>query len=85
MVQWPLSFKLQQLPEANTPEIIQNWSHELYRGPANQEVTVFYSKTAQDTEEIASKFLDKTVLGFDMEWTFPEVRNPRLSSLPVKI
>jgi ribonuclease D len=44
------------------------WSHNLYRGPQDQRVRVFYSRTKLESEEIAHEFLDEKVIGFDMEW-----------------
>ncbi|TKA62824.1 hypothetical protein B0A49_04736 [Cryomyces minteri] len=50
------------------------WSHKLYRGPGDKEVIVDYCRTREESENIAKLFLDKEVLGFDMEWkAFPDL------------
>lgn len=58
---WPLSFQM-------SPNGHKFWSHNLYRGPQDQPVKVFYSRTKLESEEIAHEFLDEKVIGFDMEW-----------------
>ncbi|RYP92089.1 hypothetical protein DL770_001750 [Monosporascus sp. CRB-9-2] len=71
---WPLSYQL-QTPLAPRPgnqdpkQRKQYWSHNLYRGPGNKEVKVLYSTTKQQSEEIARKFLQESILGFDGEWS----------------
>ncbi|KAF2734357.1 hypothetical protein EJ04DRAFT_577004 [Polyplosphaeria fusca] len=79
-IQWPLSFRIQQKPSAwlgtNGPK--RAWKHTLYRGPDKQAVEVLYSKTKQQSEDIALKFLDQPVLGFDMEWPWNSDKRHRL-------
>jgi ribonuclease D len=70
---WPLSYVL-QVPEQEPGQTIW-WSHKLYRGPKNKSPEVFYSKTRDDSEILAQKFLDKPLLGFDMEW--PRWKSPK--------
>ncbi|KAF2657141.1 hypothetical protein K491DRAFT_691344 [Lophiostoma macrostomum CBS 122681] len=70
-MQWPLSYRLkvpqyQATLDGSSTKIW--WSHRLYRGPENREVKIMYSKTKEESEKIAKKFLEEPVLGFDMEW-----------------
>lgn len=58
---WPLSFQM-------SPTRNRCWSHTLYRGPQDQPVRLFYSRTKSESEEIAHEFLGEKVVGFDMEW-----------------
>ncbi|RDI81263.1 hypothetical protein Vi05172_g8747 [Venturia inaequalis] len=44
------------------------WSHKLYRGPADEKVTVHYCRSKETGETVAKLFLGKPVLGFDIEW-----------------
>ncbi|QDS72499.1 hypothetical protein FKW77_000012 [Venturia effusa] len=44
------------------------WSHKLYRGPADQKVTVHYCRSKDTSETVAKLFRGKSVLGFDIEW-----------------
>jgi len=47
------------------------WSHTLYRGPDGPEhkVKVHYCKSKHTTERVLSEyFMDKKILGFDIEW-----------------
>ncbi|KAF2800368.1 hypothetical protein K505DRAFT_320477 [Melanomma pulvis-pyrius CBS 109.77] len=72
---WPLSYRLQipQCQNLGDPPPKQWWSHRLYRGPENKAVEVLYSKTKEDSEALALKFLDEPMVGFDMEWPiFPK-------------
>ena len=65
---WPLAYRL------HTPTAVPWWSYRLYQTLEGSKVQVLYSKTKAQSEEIAQKFLDEPVVGFDMEWpTF--VRN----------
>ncbi len=72
--QWPLSFQLRKVPPPVGPPggrprpVQQYWNHTLYRGPGDEPVQVFYSTTKQQSEELAQKFLQEPVLGFDGEW-----------------
>ncbi|KAH9882581.1 hypothetical protein J1614_000817 [Plenodomus biglobosus] len=77
--QWPLSFCLQP-PKANPTSLQAHgfrtnnaparrwWSHQLYRGPDNQEVEILYSRNKAQSELIAQHFINEPILGFDMEW-----------------
>ncbi|RYP57249.1 hypothetical protein DL769_009604 [Monosporascus sp. CRB-8-3] len=80
---WPLSYQLQMrlTPRPGNQDLKQRkqyWSHNLYRGPGNKEVKVFYSTTKQQSEQIARKFLQEPILGFDGEWSswYPTDRTP---------
>lgn len=44
------------------------WSHKLYRGSADEKVTVHYCRSKETGETVAKLFLGKPVLGFDIEW-----------------
>lgn len=49
--------------EQDTP-----WSHELYRGAEDARVTLHYCRSLNAAEDVAKLFLDKPVVGFDLEW-----------------
>jgi hypothetical protein len=50
-----------------TPESF--WSHTLYRGPESKKPTVHYCRSLAATERvIQSYFMNKKVIGFDIEW-----------------
>ena len=56
------------------------WSHTLYRGPAvdgvEPKVKVHYCKSKHTTERVLQQyFVDKNVLGFDIEWKAETNRN----------
>lgn len=63
---WPICFQQTRVAPPDTFA----WTHELYRGPGNQPVTVLYARTRHESEEIARQFVDEPVLGFDMEWPY---------------
>jgi hypothetical protein len=45
------------------------WSYTLYRGPGGEKVKVHYCKSKHTTERVLEEyFLDKKVIGFDIEW-----------------
>ncbi|KAF1984639.1 ribonuclease H-like protein, partial [Aulographum hederae CBS 113979] len=44
------------------------WSYRLYRGPNNAEIPVHYCTSKEQVERVASMFVGKEVLGFDIEW-----------------
>jgi ribonuclease D len=70
----PLSYEMRiPLQSLGAPLLKRWWSHTLYRGPDNKAVEVLYSKTKEDSEALAQKFLDEPIVGFDMEWpVFPK-------------
>lgn len=39
---------------------------------------VLYARTKAESEEVAREFLNEAVLGFNMEWTYPEPHSARL-------
>jgi hypothetical protein len=53
---------------------LKYWSHTLYRGPAGQPVVVHYCRSRQTSEKVAALFLNKPILGFDIEWR-PQARS----------
>lgn len=44
------------------------WQYNLYQGPAGEKVKVHYCRNKESSERIAKLFLDKSVIGFDIEW-----------------
>lgn len=74
-IKWPLSYRM-RIPKGQAPPLW--WSHELYRGPENATVEVFYSKDKARSEIIAKKFLGEPVVGFDMEWPWDSDKRHRL-------
>ena len=44
------------------------WQYNLYQGPAGEKVKVHYCKNKESSDRIAKLFLDKSVIGFDIEW-----------------
>lgn len=45
------------------------WTHKLYVGPDDAKIKVHYCKSKHTTENVLQRyFLDKPVLGFDIEW-----------------
>ncbi len=44
------------------------WQYTLYQGPAGENVVVHYCKSRETSDRIAKLFLDKPVIGFDIEW-----------------
>lgn len=73
---WPLSFQM-------SPTGHRFWSHSLYRGPRDQPVRVFYSRTKLESEEIAHEFLGEKVIGFDMEW--PSEKNTAADAANIRL
>ena len=71
----PLGFhisksKLQEARNAKPSSPAAYWQYTLYQGPGGDRdrVKVHYCKSKEVTERIAQYFLDKDVLGFDIEW-----------------
>lgn len=62
---WPLEYRFQR-PDPTKPA--PWWSYGLYQGPEGKQVEVLYSKDKARSEQLAKKFLDDPVVGFDMEW-----------------
>lgn len=44
------------------------WQYTLYQSPVGERVKVHYCKSKETTERVSKLFLDKEVLGFDIEW-----------------
>jgi hypothetical protein len=44
------------------------WSHQFYRGPNEEIVSVHYCRKLDVAERVAKYFLEEKVVGFDMEW-----------------
>ncbi|KAI9676701.1 MAG: hypothetical protein M1822_008264 [Bathelium mastoideum] len=44
------------------------WTHELYRGPMEEEVEILYCRTRVESEHAARLLVNEPILGFDMEW-----------------
>ena len=44
------------------------WQYDLYQGPAGERVKVHYCRNKESSDRIAKLFLDKSVIGFDIEW-----------------
>lgn len=44
------------------------WQYTLYQGPAGERVKVHYCRNKESSDRIAKLFLDKSVIGFDIEW-----------------
>lgn len=65
--EWPRDFRMDPSSGSARPKF---WTHELYRGPNRRPVTIKYSRTKMESEEIALEFLGESVVGFDMEWPF---------------
>jgi hypothetical protein len=55
--------KLHAQPKAST-----YWSYEWYQNSQGRKVKVSYASTREESEQLAQKFLNENVLGFDMEW-----------------
>ena len=62
--------KLQQAIDAAPSVMAAYWQYTLYRGPGGERdrVKVHYCKSKDSTERISQLFLDKEVIGFDIEW-----------------
>jgi ribonuclease D len=91
---WPLSFRIppgsqhqsqQGLAAFGVTSTKQKpkktwWSHQLYRGPNDEQVKIQYSKTKADSEVLAKQFLDEKVVGFDMEWPWNDWKLEKLQN-----
>ena len=64
-VLWPLDYRLQSIDQT---ESVQWWSYRLYQDAKEKRVQVMYSKDKAQSEKLAQKFLNDSVVGFDMEW-----------------
>ena len=71
----PLGFhipqsKMQNAMLAEPTSTASHWHFTLYQGPGGDgdKVKVHYCKSKETTEKIAQLFLDKEVIGFDIEW-----------------
>lgn len=62
--------KLKQAIDAAPSVMAAYWQYTLYRGPGGEsdKVKVHYCKSKDSTERISQLFLDKEVIGFDIEW-----------------
>ena len=54
------------------------WSHNLYRGPNNEQLSIHYCQTPEVADRVAQYFLSEKVVGFDVEW------NPRAPPSSIK-
>jgi ribonuclease D len=92
-VRWPLPYRLQLPKKQYGQQSLQKfgidsskvakkcwWSHRLYRGPNNKPVQINYSKAIEDSETLASQFLQEDVVGFDMEWPWNDWKKPDLQN-----
>jgi len=72
-VQPPVSFhipedvKRQAILASSSPGTTY-WKYTMYQNPDGEKVTVHYCKSKEASERIAKLFLDKPVIGFDIEW-----------------
>lgn len=69
----PLTYQVPTELLADTLEAYQKgkdvfWSHDMYKGPDNKAVLVQYCKSKETCERVAQQFMDKKVIGFDIEW-----------------
>ena len=62
--------KLQQAIDAAPSVMAAYWQYTLYQGPGGEKdkVKVHYCKSKESTERISQLFLDKEIIGFDIEW-----------------
>jgi hypothetical protein len=74
-IHMPLSYKipqevLSQALLAPPGTLAAYWKHSLYRGPPPKyaKVATHYCRRRDTCENVAQAFLEKKVLGFDMEW-----------------
>lgn len=68
----PLGFhipeaQLHQIEKAHQNDQIY-WQYGLYQGPSGERVKIHYCKSKEESEDIAKLFLNKEVIGFDIEW-----------------
>ncbi|KAF2642971.1 ribonuclease H-like protein [Massarina eburnea CBS 473.64] len=68
---WPRAFQL-YLPAGATVESPHQFSYTFFQGPNAREVELQYSDNLASSERIAQSFLEEEVVGFDMEWIFPQ-------------
>ncbi|KAI5813115.1 ribonuclease H-like domain-containing protein [Pyronema omphalodes] len=59
-----------QAVSANSPQ--RFWSHTLYNDAEGKNVECIYATTIEDSEKHLQQFLNDPVIGFDMEWVYPE-------------
>ena len=69
----PLSFQippesLRAAMQASPNSQASYYSHQLYRGLEDEKLLVHYCHTMDIAERVSKYFLDKEVLGFDIEW-----------------
>jgi hypothetical protein len=62
-----LSFQISEIADDAT-ERPQYWSHSLYHGPSGEGVMVSYCTTLQESQAVAQRLSQHTILGFDIEW-----------------
>ncbi|OAG04703.1 uncharacterized protein CC84DRAFT_800938 [Paraphaeosphaeria sporulosa] len=72
---WPLAYRLQT---SQQPAFVRWWSYQLYQNPEGEKVQVLYSNNKARSEELAQKFLEEPMVGFDMEWPCFPGQNPPL-------
>ena len=63
-------FKMRNAMLAKPTSTASYWHFTLYQGPGGDrdKVKVHYCKSKETTEKIAQLFLDKEIIGFDIEW-----------------
>ena len=62
--------KLQQAIDAAPSVMAAYWQYTLYQGPGGEKdkVKIHYCNSKDSTEQTSQLFLDKEVIGFDIEW-----------------
>jgi len=48
------------------------WNHTLYVNSKGKGIDVHYCKTIEECEKVLQEFLNEKVVGFDMEWVYPQ-------------
>lgn len=48
------------------------WNHSFYTNSEGKGVELHYCKTIEDSERVLQEFMHERVVGFDMEWIFPQ-------------
>lgn len=76
----PFTFKMSEeaLKVAKDAEVgspASFWTYRMYTGPDNQKVKVHYCRSKHTTETVLKYFLDKKVIGFDIEWKPDSTKN----------
>ena len=74
--QQPRAFMSYQIPDSKLGEAMlasrstaaAYWRYSLFENETGEKVQVHYCKSKETTEGIAQLFLDKEVIGFDIEW-----------------